>query len=131
MYIDNMLIFTPNVHLMNDVKSFLFNNKFNIKDAREANMILGTKLTRSVSNVTLSWSYYTKEVLEKYGYLDYGPIITPFAPIETLKNKGEPVDQDHNAQKRKKLPKSINAKKKVWSLLWKYVAWSCLMHMIR
>ena len=64
LYVDDLLIFTPDLDLANDTKNFL-SSKFDKKNLGEANVILGIKLTRSVSRITLSQPHYTKKVLEK------------------------------------------------------------------
>ena len=98
LYVDDLLIFASDLDLVRDVKNFL-SSKFDMKDLGEANVILGIKLTKSVSGITLSQSHYTEKVLEKYGYLDCKPIATPFDPsVHLKKHKGEPVNQDLYAQ---------------------------------
>lgn len=82
--VDDLLIFAPNMNLVNNVKNFLY-TKVIMKDLGEANVILGIKFTKSVSVVALSQSHYIEEVLEKYGYLDCQPIATPYDPGVHLK----------------------------------------------
>lgn len=55
LYVDDLLIFALDMDLVNDVKSFLC-SKFDVKDLGEANVILGIKLTKSVSSIILSQS---------------------------------------------------------------------------
>lgn len=82
-YIDDFFYFCPNLDLMNGVKNFL-SSKFDMKNLGEAEVILGIKLTRSISSIT-----------ESYGYLDCKLVVTSFDHNAHLKkNKGKLVDQD-------------------------------------
>ena len=47
LYVDNMLIFGSNVHVINETKNTL-KSHFDIKDLGEANFILSIKITRHV-----------------------------------------------------------------------------------
>ena len=53
LYVDDLLIFASDLDLVRDVKNFL-SSKFDMKDLGEANVILGIKLTKSISGITLS-----------------------------------------------------------------------------
>ena len=43
LYTDDMLIFVPNVNVINEIKNFL-SSKFEMKDLGEADVILGVKI---------------------------------------------------------------------------------------
>lgn len=46
----------------------LFSNNFDIKDLREASVILGIKITRFEKGVSLDQSQYVEKILKKYNY---------------------------------------------------------------
>ena len=56
-YIDDMLIFGSNLHVINDVKSILSAN-FDMKDLGEADVILSIKNTRTENGISLDQSHY-------------------------------------------------------------------------
>lgn len=45
LYVDDLLIFCWNIHVVNVMKSLL-SNKFDMKDLEEANVFIGIKITR-------------------------------------------------------------------------------------
>lgn len=53
LYIDDILILSSDLDLINDVKKFL-SDYFNMKDIGEVNMILGMKIIRSLDSISLS-----------------------------------------------------------------------------
>jgi hypothetical protein len=67
---------------------------FDIKDLREADVILNIKLIKEESEITLSQSHYVEMVLSRFGYMDRKPSPTPYDPSVTLrKNKNDTRDQ--------------------------------------
>ena len=52
LYVDDMLIFGSNLHVINDVKSMLSAN-FDMKDLGEADVILCIKITRTENEISL------------------------------------------------------------------------------
>ena len=46
LYVDDLLIFDSNFHIINETKNML-NNHFDVKDFGEANFILGIKITKT------------------------------------------------------------------------------------
>lgn len=97
LYVDEILIFDSNIHAVNILKSLLCNN-FDMKDLREANVILGIKITRSEKGISLDQSHYIEKILKKYDYFDCKPACTPYDPsVKLFKNTGEGVRQTEYA----------------------------------
>ena len=64
LYVDDMLTFGSNLHIINDIKSMLSVN-FNMKDLVEADVILGIKITRTEKwNFLRSISLHRKDSKE-------------------------------------------------------------------
>nr|KYP54754.1 Retrovirus-related Pol polyprotein from transposon TNT 1-94 [Cajanus cajan] len=61
LYVDDILIFGSNLHVINDVKSFLSSN-FEMKDLGLVDVILGIKLIKNHNGIVLTQSHY----IEKY-----------------------------------------------------------------
>ena len=91
--VDYVLLFCNNLHVIQDTKSFFFKH-FNMKDFSPIDVILGIKLIRNESGITLTQSYYIEKLLKKFHYDDVKPMSTPFDPFVKLrKNMGESVSQ--------------------------------------
>ena len=60
LYVEEMLIFRSNLHVIKDVKLMLFAN-FDMKDLGEANVILSIKITRTKKETSLDQSYVYRE----------------------------------------------------------------------
>ena len=58
LYVDGMLNFESNLHVINDVNSIL--SAIVMKDLGEANVILHIKITRSEKKISLNQSHYIK-----------------------------------------------------------------------
>ena len=96
-YVDDLLIFGSNIHVVNDVKSLLCNN-FDMKDLGETSVILGIKITRSKEGISLDQSHYIEKILKKYDYFDCKPASTPYDPsVKLFKNTGEGIRQTEYA----------------------------------
>ncbi|RZB91539.1 Retrovirus-related Pol polyprotein from transposon TNT 1-94 [Glycine soja] len=96
-YVDDLLIFGSNIHVVNDVKSLLCNN-FDMKDLGEASVILGIKITRSKEGISLDQSHYIEKILKKYDYFDSKPASTSYDPsVKLFKNTGEGIRQTEYA----------------------------------
>ncbi|PHU17324.1 putative histone acetyltransferase HAC-like 1 [Capsicum chinense] len=68
--------------------------KFEMKDIGEADVILGIKIIRSASGLTLTQSSYIEKVLKRFGHFDDKPAPTPFDPsIKLVRNSGDILDQ--------------------------------------
>ena len=57
LYVDDMLIFRSNLHVINDVK-LMSSSNFDMKELWEANVILGIKITRTEKGISLDQSSY-------------------------------------------------------------------------
>lgn len=93
LYVDDILIFSTNIKVINEVKSFL-SNCFDMKDLGEADVILNIKLVKDESGITLLQSHYVEKVLSRFGFTDSKPSPTPYDPSVILrKNNREGKDQ--------------------------------------
>ncbi|KAL0550085.1 hypothetical protein IC582_014583 [Cucumis melo] len=96
-YVDDMLIFGSNLHVINDVKSML-NATVDMKDLGEADVILGIKITRTEKRIFLDQSHYIEKILKKYNYFDNKPACTPYdSSVKLFKNTGDSVNQTEYA----------------------------------
>ncbi|KAL4037947.1 hypothetical protein IC575_001550 [Cucumis melo] len=97
LYVDDMLIFGSNLHVINDVKSMLSVN-FDMKDLGEADVILDIKITRIENGISLYQSHYIEKILKKYNYFDSKPACTPYdSSVKLFKNTGDSVNQSEYA----------------------------------
>ena len=93
LYVDDMLIFGSNLHVINDVKSMLSAN-FDMKDLGEVDVILGIKITITENGIFLDQSHYIEMILKKYNYFDSKPTCTPYdSSVKLFKNTGNSVNQ--------------------------------------
>src|SRR6266498_3448555 len=93
LYVDDILIFSTDIDVINEVKSFL-SKSFEMKELGEADVILNIKLIKDESRITLLQSHYVEKVLSRFGYMDSKPSPTPYDPsVMVRKNKGFPKDQ--------------------------------------
>ncbi|WVZ55766.1 hypothetical protein U9M48_006388 [Paspalum notatum var. saurae] len=93
LYVDDILIFGTDIDVINEVKSFL-STKLDMKDLREADVILNIKLIKDESRITLSQTHYVEKVLSRFGYIDSKPSPNPYDPSVTLrKNKRIDLNQ--------------------------------------
>jgi hypothetical protein len=93
LYVDNILIFGTSIDEINDVKSFLSQN-FDMKDLGEADVILNIKLNKGEDGITLLQSHYVEKVLNRFGYMDCKPSLTPYDPSLILR-KNKRLGKDH------------------------------------
>ena len=66
LYVDDLLIFRSNLSTVNAVKSLLCKN-FDMKDLREASVILRIKITKSENGISLNQSHSVEKIIKKYG----------------------------------------------------------------
>ncbi|KAL4029983.1 hypothetical protein IC575_008211 [Cucumis melo] len=93
LYVDDMLIFGSNLHVINDVKSMLSAN-FDMKDLSEVDVILDIKITRTENGISLDQSHYIEKILKKYNYFESKPAYTPYdSSVKLFKNIGDSVNQ--------------------------------------
>ncbi|KAL2244235.1 UNVERIFIED_CONTAM: Retrovirus-related Pol polyprotein from transposon TNT 1-94 [Sesamum indicum] len=94
LYVDDILLIGSCLDIITETKSF-FQNKFEMKDMGEANVILGMKLTLSTDGIVISQSHYVEKIIEKFGYQNSRIAKTPHDPsVALFKNEsGVPVAQ--------------------------------------
>ena len=81
---DNMIIYTKN----------MLNSRFDMKDLRPANVILGIKLIRTSYRLILSQSHYVDNILGMFDIDNFGiSIILVDVTLHLFKNKRESVSQ--------------------------------------
>ena len=98
LYVDDMLIFGTNIHVVNETKKLL-SSHFEIKDTGEVDAILGIKIRKTNDNFSLCQSHYIEKVLKKFNCFDVLPVRTPYDPsIHFKKNKGLSVSQTEYAK---------------------------------
>ena len=96
LYVDDLLTFGSNIPAINSLKTVLGNN-FDMKDLREADVILGIKISRSDKGISLDQSHYIEKILRKYNYY-CKPVSTSYDPSAKLfKNTGDGVRQTEYA----------------------------------
>jgi hypothetical protein len=88
LYVDEILIFGTNIKVINDVKSFL-SKSFDMKDLREADVILNIKLIKDENGITLSQSDYVEKVLSRFGYMGSKPSPVPYDPSVILRKNNK------------------------------------------
>ena len=93
LYIDDMLILSLNLGTINETKMMLASN-FDMKDIREANVILGIKITKINDGFKLSQEHYVEKMLKRYGYYN-GKLVSTRYDVNThlKKNLKHSVDQ--------------------------------------
>ncbi|XP_075074780.1 uncharacterized protein LOC142162334 [Nicotiana tabacum] len=97
-YVDDMLIFGPNVNVVNETKKFL-SYKFEMKDLGEADVILGVKIKRTSNGCSFSQSHYIEKMLKRFNCFDVAPMRTPYDPsIHLKRNKESSISQTEYAK---------------------------------
>ena len=61
LYVDDMLIFCSNMHVINETKNML-KSHFDMKDLGETNFILGMKITKTCDGIFLDQSHYVEKI---------------------------------------------------------------------
>ncbi|XP_070008283.1 uncharacterized protein [Nicotiana sylvestris] len=98
LYMDDMLIFGPNLDIVNETKNLL-SSKFEMKDLEEAYVILGTKIKRTANGFSLSRSHYIDKILKGFNCFDVALVRTPYDPsIHLRKNKESSISQTEYAK---------------------------------
>jgi hypothetical protein len=93
LYVDDILLFRTDLDLINQTKSFLSQN-FDMKDLREADVILNIKILRGENGISLTQSHYVEKILTRFNMMDCKPAATPYDPNTKLKkNLGHGKDQ--------------------------------------
>ena len=98
LYVDDMLIFGTDLHVIEETKKFLSNN-FEMKDMGLADVILGIKIIRDDNYIGLSQSHYIEKILKRFNSYDCCPVATPFEhSIKLEPHEGCPVKQHDYAK---------------------------------
>lgn len=98
LYVDDMLIFSANIDSINKTKEFV-SSKFEMKDLREVDVILGVKAIKTENGYTLSQAHYVEKIFRKLDCFDVVPVKTPYDPnVHLVKNTGNGVSQGEYAQ---------------------------------
>ena len=104
LYVDNLLIFGSNLHVINETKNIL-RSHFDMKNLGEANFILGMKITKTCDGIYLEQSHYIEKILKKYNYHDCKHVITPFDSSVHL----FPVNNDNDVVNQKEYASIIGS----------------------
>lgn len=93
LYVDDILIFSTNMKVINEVK-YLLSNSIDMKDLEEADVISNIKLLKNENEITLTQSHYVEKILSRFGYIDSKSSPTPYDLSVTLrKNRRIAIDQ--------------------------------------
>ncbi|KAF5775122.1 putative RNA-directed DNA polymerase [Helianthus annuus] len=93
LYVDDMLIISTHLEGISETKKYLSLN-FKMKDLGEVDTILGIKVKRAGSQISLSQSHYIEKILTKFQHLNIKEFNTPFDPSVKLNvNSGRAVAQ--------------------------------------
>ncbi|GKB31398.1 retrovirus-related pol polyprotein from transposon TNT 1-94 [Tanacetum coccineum] len=77
----------------------MLHSSFDMKDMREANVILGIRIQKNSNGYILTQSHYIEKTLKKFGHYDDRPVATPLDPkVQLKKNKGQSVSRLHYTQ---------------------------------
>jgi hypothetical protein len=92
LYVDGILIFGTSLDVINEVKTFLYQN-FDMKDMGDADVILNIKLIKVENGITLTQSHYVEKVLSRFGYKDSKPSPTPY-DLSLVLRKNKRIGRD-------------------------------------
>ncbi|KAJ9561598.1 hypothetical protein OSB04_006758 [Centaurea solstitialis] len=93
LYVDDMLIINTDLEGISETKKYLSSN-FKMKDLGEVDTILGIKVKRTGSQISLSQSHYIEKILTKFQHLNIKEFNTPFDSCVKLgANSGRAVAQ--------------------------------------
>ena len=93
LYVDDMLIIGSDDNMIKSTKVML-STRFDMKDMKLANVILGVKILWTSDGLVLSQLHYVDKIPNKFGKNDFGVARTPLdINIHMSKNKSESVSQ--------------------------------------
>ena len=93
LYVDDMLIIRSNDKMITSSK-YMLNSRFDMKDIRLPDVLLGIKIIRTSDGLILSQSHYVENILGKFDKDNSGVVRTPVdVTLHLSKNKGESVSQ--------------------------------------
>ena len=98
LYVDDILIMGSNNEVIKTTKE-MFNNKFDMKDLGVADVILGTKISKTSDGLILSQSHYIEKILKKFKQDDSNPMRTHVdVNLHLSKNNDKSLSQQEYAQ---------------------------------
>ena len=98
LYVDDIHIFCTSLDIVHKTK-FFFASKFDMKDMREASVILGVKIIRNDGSIIQSQEHYVEKLPKKFGLYNVTLVITLYdANTQLRKNRGDLVAQSKYAQ---------------------------------
>jgi hypothetical protein len=93
LYVNGILIFGTSIDVINDVKSFFYQN-FDMDDLGEEDVILNIKLIKDKNEIILKQSHHVENILKCFGYSDSKASPTPYDPnLKLYKNRGQGINQ--------------------------------------
>ncbi|XP_072976984.1 uncharacterized protein [Typha angustifolia] len=93
LYVDDMIITSSNINVIKATKNMLA-NKFDIKDMRVADVILGIKITKATEGYVISQSHYIEKILDKFDKDSSNIARTPIdVNLHLTKNTGVCISQ--------------------------------------
>ena len=93
LYVDDMLIVGSDDKMITSIKNML-NSRFDMKNLRLANVILGIKIKRTSYGLILSQSHYVDNILGKFDKDNFGIARTPIdVTLHFSKNKAKSISQ--------------------------------------
>ena len=95
-YMDDMLIPKTKIDVINETKKFL-SSKFDMKDLKEDNLIIGIKLTKLNASFRISQEYFIEKILGKF-YYDFKHMSTSYdGSLHLKRNTGSVISQTQYA----------------------------------
>ncbi|KAK4400672.1 Copia protein [Sesamum angolense] len=98
-YVDDVLITTPSVSLLSDVKSYL-DGLLTIKDLGVARYFLGLQIARSPTGTSVTQTKYINDIVRDTGLMHAKSVITPFPQHIKLSTTGGAVLSDPEPYRR-------------------------------
>lgn len=97
-YINNLLITSPNLELIQEVKQSL-EQRFKIKDIGECQYFLGIAVERKEGKIRLTQTAYLKAMIDKFGLSNANPVATPYI----TNKRQEPILSNYEATAEQRL----------------------------
>jgi hypothetical protein len=79
-YVDDILVLSPTLEIIEDIKTKLKNLNLDLEDLGEASYFLGIEININKYNLSLSQEKYCKNILERYNKQDLIPVLSPTEP---------------------------------------------------
>ncbi|KAL0387398.1 UNVERIFIED_CONTAM: Retrovirus-related Pol polyprotein from transposon RE1 [Sesamum radiatum] len=98
-YVDDVLIISPSVSLLTDIKSYL-DGLFTIKDLGVAHYFLGLQIARSPTGTSVTQTKYINDIVRDTGLMHAKSVTTPFPQHIKLSATGGAVLSDPEPYRR-------------------------------